>query len=114
MKAICDMRGWQYDSKATARSLIHGRVSTFKRATEKLNHRFREHGIGYQYTDGKVIRVDSEFIHAAAHAQQNSKTEALCKYALTSRKLVLTLDSPHNTHLMALGASRFSADSLPL
>ena len=49
-----------------------------------------------------------------AHAQQNSKTEALCKYALTSRKLVLTLDSPHNAHLMALGASRFSADSLPL
>ena len=50
----------------------------------------------------------------AAHAQQNSKTEALCKYALTSRKPVLTLDSPHNAHLMALGASRFSADSLPL
>ena len=49
-----------------------------------------------------------------AHAQQNSKTEALCKYALTSRKLVLTLDSPHNAHLMALGASRFSAGSLPL
>ena len=39
-------------------------TSLFKRATEKLNHRFREHGIGYQYTDGKVIRVDSEFIHA--------------------------------------------------
>ena len=49
-----------------------------------------------------------------AHAQQNGKTEALCKYALTSRKLVLTLDSPHNAHLMALGASRFSADGLPL
>ncbi len=49
-----------------------------------------------------------------AHAQQNSKTEALCKHALTSRKPVLTLDSPHNAHLMALGASRFSADGLPL
>ena len=36
----------------------------FNRATEELNHRFRGHGIGYQYTDGKVIRVDSEFIHA--------------------------------------------------
>ena len=36
----------------------------FNRATEELNHRFKEHGIGYQYTDGKVIRVDSEFIHA--------------------------------------------------
>lgn len=49
-----------------------------------------------------------------AHAQPNGKTEALCKQALTSRKPVLTLDSPHNAHLMALGASSFSADNLPL
>ena len=49
-----------------------------------------------------------------AHAQQNGKIEMLCKRALTSRKPVLALDSPHNAHLMALGASRFSADSLPL
>ena len=49
-----------------------------------------------------------------AHAQPNGKTEALCKQALTSRKPVLTLDSPHNAHLMALGAARFAADALPL
>ena len=49
-----------------------------------------------------------------AHAQQNGKTEALCKQALASRKPVLTLDSPYNAHLMALGASRFAADGLPL
>ena len=49
-----------------------------------------------------------------AHAQQNGKTEALCKQALTSRKPVLTLDSPYNAHLMSLGASRISADGLPL
>ena len=49
-----------------------------------------------------------------AHAQPNGKTEVLCKQALTSRKPVLTLDSPHNAHLMALGASSFSADGLPL
>lgn len=49
-----------------------------------------------------------------AHAQQNGKTEALCKQALTSRKPVLALDSPYNVHLMSLGASRISADGLPL
>ena len=49
-----------------------------------------------------------------AHAQQNGKTEALCRHALTSRKPVLTLDSPYNAHLMALGAARISADGLPL
>ena len=33
-------------------------------AIEALNHRFREHGVGYQYESGKIIRVDSELIHA--------------------------------------------------
>lgn len=32
----------------------------------ELNQRFREHGIGYQYENGQIIRVDSEFIHAEA------------------------------------------------
>jgi len=35
-------------------------------AIEELNARFREHGIGYTYSDGKIIRVDSEFVHAEA------------------------------------------------
>jgi hypothetical protein len=33
-------------------------------AIEELNSRFQEHGIGYRYEEGKVIRIDSEFIHA--------------------------------------------------
>lgn len=32
----------------------------------ELNQRFSEHGIGYQYENGQIIRVDSEFIHAEA------------------------------------------------
>jgi hypothetical protein len=35
-------------------------------AIEELNHRFREHGIGYQYVEGELIRIDSQFIHAEA------------------------------------------------
>ena len=34
------------------------------RSIEELNDRFREHGIGYKYENGKIIRVDSEFIHS--------------------------------------------------
>ena len=49
-----------------------------------------------------------------AHAQPNGKTEALCRHALTNGKPVLALDSPHNAHLIALGAARVSADGLPL
>ncbi|MBF4490285.1 STM4504/CBY_0614 family protein [Psychrobacter sp. N25K4-3-2] len=33
---------------------------------EELNQRFREHGVGYQYDNGQIIRIDSEFIHAEA------------------------------------------------
>jgi hypothetical protein len=33
-------------------------------AINELNHRFREHSIGYQYNNGHIIRVDSGFIHA--------------------------------------------------
>jgi len=33
-------------------------------AIEELNDRFREHGIGYQYVDGILVRLDSQFAHA--------------------------------------------------
>lgn len=26
--------------------------------------RFKEHGVGYQYMNGMIIRVDSEFVHS--------------------------------------------------
>ena len=35
-------------------------------AVEELNHRFQEHGIGYQYVAGELVRIDSELIHAEA------------------------------------------------
>lgn len=35
-------------------------------AIEELNVRFREHGIGYQYVESEIIRVDSQFLHAEA------------------------------------------------
>jgi hypothetical protein len=36
----------------------------FDRAIVELNARFREHGIGYQFESGEIIRVDSQLIHA--------------------------------------------------
>ena len=39
---------------------------TADEAIYELNHRFREHGIGYQYENGQIIRVDSHFIHSEA------------------------------------------------
>lgn len=33
-------------------------------AIGELNGRFREHGVGYQYVSGQIVRVDSELIHS--------------------------------------------------
>jgi hypothetical protein len=33
-------------------------------AIEELNARFKEHGVGYQFSDGTIVRVDSELVHA--------------------------------------------------
>jgi hypothetical protein len=32
-------------------------------AIDEINARFREHAVGYQYSDGRVIRIDSDFTH---------------------------------------------------
>jgi hypothetical protein len=31
---------------------------------EELNIRFKEHGVGYQFVEGKLLRVDSQLVHA--------------------------------------------------
>jgi len=33
-------------------------------AIDELNKRFKEHGVGYQYVGGEIIKVDSQYIHA--------------------------------------------------
>ncbi|MBF0097352.1 MAG: hypothetical protein HQM04_10085 [Magnetococcales bacterium] len=35
-------------------------------ALAELNARFKEHGVGYQFESGEIIRVDSQFLHAEA------------------------------------------------
>jgi hypothetical protein len=34
-----------------------------REAIDKLNHRFSQHGIGYRFEEGSIIRVDSDYIH---------------------------------------------------
>jgi hypothetical protein len=32
-------------------------------AIEELNERFKEHGVGFQFSQGQILRIDSEFTH---------------------------------------------------
>jgi hypothetical protein len=42
----------------------YGITDTPEEAIETLNRRFREHSLGYQFVEGQLIRVDSEYAHA--------------------------------------------------
>ena len=35
-------------------------------AIEELNQRFSQHGLGFRYENGRIVRVDSEYIHSEA------------------------------------------------
>jgi hypothetical protein len=50
-------RSWEYLQRSNARDLADA-------AIEELNGRFKEHGVGYQFSDGEIIRIDSELIHS--------------------------------------------------
>ena len=39
-------------------------MSSPDEAIAELNYRFREHGVGYQYESGKIIKIDSQIIHS--------------------------------------------------
>lgn len=38
-------------------------LNRYQDAIDELNQRFKEHGIGFQFIDNKVIRVDAEYLH---------------------------------------------------
>ncbi|MBP6406415.1 MAG: hypothetical protein KA335_12220 [Ramlibacter sp.] len=50
-------RTWEYLHRSNASDLADA-------AIEELNGRFKEHGVGYQFGDGEIIRIDSELIHS--------------------------------------------------
>jgi len=60
MKA--QMREYEWDAEASRRGI------TLKPedAISELNFRFREAGLGYQFENGKIVRVDSQYVHAEA------------------------------------------------
>ncbi|WP_322995613.1 STM4504/CBY_0614 family protein [Castellaniella sp.] len=50
-------RNWNYLNRYDANEIADS-------AIDELNGRFKEHGVGFQFVDGEIIRIDSELIHA--------------------------------------------------
>ncbi len=41
-----------------------GTTQSPQSAIDELNIRFKEHGVGYEFSDGEIIRIDSQFLHS--------------------------------------------------
>ena len=50
-------RGWDYLHRDNGSELADA-------AIDELNVRFQQHGVGYRFEEGEIIRVDSELLHA--------------------------------------------------
>ena len=60
---------FRYIDRATRRYDYLRRQNASERvddAINELNARFKEHGIGFQFVEGEIVRVDSELIHSEA------------------------------------------------
>ena len=48
------------------RYIHNGKTQVADDAVKELNVRFREHGVGFQFLGGQIVRVDSEYVHSEA------------------------------------------------
>lgn len=52
-------RSWEYLRRNDASERADQAIS-------ELNNRFKEHGVGFQFVEGEIVRVDSELLHVEA------------------------------------------------
>ncbi len=52
-------RSWDYLHR-------HDGKERADQAISELNNRFKEHGVGFQFVEGEIVRVDSELLHVEA------------------------------------------------
>ncbi len=58
VELICRIMAGKGENKTT------GPGSAYQDAITDMNKRFRERGVGYEFTNGDIIRVDSQLLHA--------------------------------------------------
>lgn len=61
--------GFKYIDRLTREYRHLGRSNASECADDainELNSRFKEHGVGYQFVEGEIVRVDSELLHVEA------------------------------------------------
>jgi hypothetical protein len=56
-------RGIEHHASEHGYRYLNDSEEVAQSAIAEINARFQEHGVGYQFTDGEIVRVDSELIH---------------------------------------------------
>jgi hypothetical protein len=56
-------------------NIIHNNTYQPERAINELNYRLREGGVGYQFENGVIVRMDSQFVHARNYKKSALTTE---------------------------------------
>lgn len=62
IQGLADLDDWQYRREAISRGLKQRPDD----ALAELNFRLREAGVGYQFENGQIIQVNSQYVHAEA------------------------------------------------
>jgi hypothetical protein len=81
-------------------------------AIAEINARFKEHGIGYQFESGELVRVDSQFLHAEA-VKPALKLLSRKEYHTASEEFLRAHDHfRHGRHEEAIADSLKSLESV--
>ncbi len=56
---------WSLRERGKRHNIVHfGATQEWQDALDEINDRFREKGFGYEFTNGEIICIDEQFIHA--------------------------------------------------
>lgn len=62
---ICNMLNWRIDpTKPKQYAVSYEMIYAIQRAFTELNDRFKQHNLGYEVTNGQLMRIDNQTVHA--------------------------------------------------
>lgn len=62
---ICNMLNWRIDpTKPKQYTVSYEMIYAIQRAFTELNDRFKQHNLGYEVTNGQLMRIDNQTVHA--------------------------------------------------
>ena len=61
---ICSTLNWLISSQNLTRYLLYETPNVIRHAFVELNGRFKQHNLGYEVTNGQLMRIDNQTVHA--------------------------------------------------